>query len=161
MKTQLFKLFSTFFKKEMQAISTHSVEIYKQEEKNRRREFDYAELEIMVGHRVIAISNEWENPLIGVATSIVEITQAKNPRLVIKDYLTGQELVPFGKVYIFTEQRLNAILTLDPFELCSLLYTNFYYDCTYEKKMRSHRDSADIIRSKLQKSGFFEIESLV
>lgn len=65
---------------------------------------------------VIAIPDEWNNPIIGFVNAI------EGDRLRIHDYIRDMEIIVGYRTFIFTEQRFQLILKLDPFELCSILY---------------------------------------
>lgn len=119
------------------------------------KQIELFELQELVGKKVISISNEWDNPQIGVALRIELITQAQNPVLIIKDYLSNQEVMIMGKTYAYTPQRLQAVLKLNPFELCSLIYT---YTSVFDKPKTGVRQQSDVIMSKLAQSGFFALD---
>lgn len=127
-----------------------------------RKSYQTTELSLFVGQPVIIISNEWENPIIGFGHSIEFITKAQNPVLLVEDALTGDVFMTMGKPFVFTQQRFDAIMKLTPFELGSLLYSNAYFDCTFEKAKRGHRDTHEELLQKLKNVQFFEkVEQIV
>lgn len=125
------------------------------ETNEQREQVELLELEQFLGKRVISVSNEWDNPQIGVALRIEFITQAKSPILIVQDFLSNQEVMIMGKTYLYTPQRLQAVLKLNPFEACSLIYT---YTNEFDKPKSGHRDENEIIMQTLTARGFFAIE---
>lgn len=165
MKKIFFKLFSSVFSESLNGLVTsesdQAVSRFRKNENERKQECSILELGLLVGKPVIAISNEWDNPVVGFAKEITLVSKANNPYLVIHDYLTDQEVIPLGKVFFYTEQRFEAVMKLDPFELCCLLYTNTFSDRTYVKEIRQQRDTREVIIQKLTESGFYErVENL-
>jgi len=158
MKNFFYNLFKSSFKHHIDAEYQLAVQKERDSVHERKREFTKAELQLFVGKPVISISNEWDNPIIGEGLEIIEITKSKNPKLVIRDFLTGDEVFPMGgHIFIYTEQRFNAIMKLDPFELCSLLYSNTFFDNTFEKVKSGKRDNKNVILQKLTDEGFFSL----
>lgn len=120
-----------------------------------KRKSELFEMQEMVGKPVICVSNEWEDPVIGFAQEIIYITQAKQPMLVIKDYLTMNENMSFGKVFAYTDQRFKALFKLDPFERCSLIYTNFYHEEEFVKNKIGVIHTLEQVAEILNKNGFY------
>ena len=90
----------------------------------RQEAINYIEMETHVGKPIIVIGNNWDNPLIGVGIKIDLITQGNCPILVVKDYITDQEYITFGKIFHYTQQRFEAIMKLDPNERWALISDN-------------------------------------
>lgn len=156
MKQALFTFFSKFFDKEISSLKNEAISKYKSDDSKERKRCKRLELEMMLGKPVISISNEWENPTVGVAVDIIEITLAKNPMLLVKDYLTGEVVMPMGWIAPFTQQRLDAFLKLTPFEACSIIYKVSCGDSEFTKNKTGIRDDNEVILKKLSDSGFFE-----
>ena len=74
------------------------------------------EMEMLLGLKVIVLSNEWEDLLVGTAVRIEYITKASQPVLVIKNCFTGREVLTFSQVLQFDEETLVALLKLTPYE---------------------------------------------
>lgn len=159
MKKLLFPLFLKLFQEPLKEILNKQHEKgkidYKKSLDKLKNDVTVAELELMLGSPVISISNEWCDPIIGIANRIEYITLAKSPILVVKDYITQKEKYVLGKTYFYTEQRLNAIFKLDPFELCSIIYNNIYYDTEFKKEKLEVRKSLDEVREILKNNDFF------
>jgi hypothetical protein len=146
--------------------SVFSVEIYQMmqntvlhEQKHRaeqERLMEHATCQSMVGKPVISVGNDWSNPVIGIGKEVVEITQANRPRLVILDYLTGQEVMPFGTVMDYDETRFEAIMKLNPFEVSSLVYRYSSAHTVVAPDRVHQRESREVILEKLTRHGFFE-----
>lgn len=120
------KFLQRFFSKEIQAIeneaSNKAINDYIAERENVRNMVEESRLQALLGGAVIAISNEHANPCIGIAVSIEYVSQARNPVLVIKDFIRGHEVLTFGKVFKFSKELLDAFLKLTPQERSLIIY---------------------------------------
>lgn len=123
-------------------------------EKSKIKQF---EVEQYVGKKVIAFSNEWENPIIGVGHHIEYITQSNSPVLVIQDYVENRKIYSLGIIKFYTEQKLNAILSLDPFSLIALVYHCYDTPEKFETIKRGERWENEKILKALKDNGFFDI----
>ena len=118
--------------------------------------FRLAETEYYVGKPVIIVSNEWTNPVIGFGRRVDFITQARTPVLVVDDYLRGEEIMCQGALLSFSYQKFDAVMSLNPYDLCALLYNNMIEFNEFTKPKSGTRDSREVISDKLKSSGFFE-----
>lgn len=154
-KEKVFLTFQALFPAEMYQMSQAAVTASEKERRVREDVIERAALEVLIGKPVIAVGNDWSNPVIGVGIEIQDISKANRPHLVIKDYLSGEEVMPFGAVMEYNDVRLEAVLKLTPAEITSLVYrystpqTNVNHDSI-------KRDSREVILQKLTDSGFFE-----
>lgn len=159
MKKFLFNLFSTLFNKEMNqmkaTIKSEAYYEYHEKNKEENRQIELFSLKEMIGKPIIVVSNEWDDVIVGFATEVRFITQSQQPILVMKNHITGEEMLVSGKVYAYTLQKLNAILKLDPYELCSLIYYPDVYE-DFDKEKTGVRNSSEEFILKLKQSGFFE-----
>lgn len=157
----LYRVFSKFFQKEINAqISSAKQKAQSDFYEARNASNNQAvliELQSYIGKPVISVSNEWDDPIIGIGKEIVFITKANTPKLVIQDYISGKEYMPFGIVMGFTEQRFKALSKLDPFEICSLLYRNNHVFSTFEKNKSGTFSGYDSLHEKLLKTDFYKI----
>lgn len=112
------------------------------------------DMERFVGMPVILITNEWENPVIGVGQSVESFGENQLFLLWIKDYLTGDLVTGTGPLMAYTPQRLNAILSLDPFQLWSLTGQLDQCCTEYDKAHSGERWTEDEILETLHISGF-------
>lgn len=119
-----------------------------------RNAFRLREMEIQVGTPLIRIPNEWDNPVIGFGQRIEMI--GNSPVLVIHDYVSNTEKIGGGVCFDFSEQKLNILLRLDPFEAWAFLAHNHVGHHNYDKNRTGVRDSADDILKKLRCNGFFD-----
>lgn len=160
MKNYLFSLFKRYFKKEITILTANHYNKGYQDRINssveEKRKIELFELEEMIGKKVICISNEWENPIIGIVKEVITITKANNPVAIVIDYLTMKEIMVLGKIYPYTEQRFEAILKLSPFELCSLIYSNFYYNEEFKKDKIGCINTKEEIKKILDNNKFNE-----
>lgn len=111
-------------------------------------------IEIQVGTPLIRIPNEWDNPTIGFGRRIEMI--GNSPILVIHDYVSNTDTIGGGVCFDFSEQKLDVLLRLDPFEAWAFLAHNNVGHHNYEKSRTGVRDSAEDILKKLRSNGFFE-----
>lgn len=95
------------------------------EEYEKRRSYELAELQSFVGKPVICFSNEVQAPTIGFGERVEFITRAQNPVLIVSDYITYQEVMVMGQVREYTDQLLQAAFTVDPNVLIALLFKNY------------------------------------
>lgn len=157
----IYKLFSKFFEKEIaekvSAAKQSAKNEFYNEQKERKNHYSLIELQSYIGKPVIAVPNEWDNPIIGVAKEIVFITKEQTPMLVIEDYITGKEYMPFGVVMGFTEQRFKALAKLEPFEICSIIYRNSCGLGTFDKNKSGTFSGYDALHEKLLKTDFYKI----
>lgn len=119
-----------------------------------RKHFDLIQLQMMVGAPVIRVSNEWENPTIGFGHSIADFGHSQV--LVIEDYVSGRQLLGGGVCFDFSEQKLETLLRLDPYEAWAFLAHNSVGHHHFDKPHSGHRDTAPDLLEKLTKNGFFE-----
>lgn len=157
----LYRVFSKFFQKEINA----QISLAKQKAQSdffearntSNNQAVLSELQSYIGKPVISISNEWDDPIIGIGKEIVFISKANTPKLVIEDYISGKEYMPLGIIMGFTEQRFKALSKLDPFEICSLLYRNNHVFSAFKKNKSGTFSGYDSLHEKLMKTDFYQI----
>lgn len=125
----------------------------KENEENNRMKYKELEFISYLNKKVIVVSNEWENPVIGKVKEIQYVSLAKVPTFVVHDYITGEECLVFGKVFHYTDQKFEAIMKLTPFELCSLLYSDI--ETEYIKSKKEERKTKEELKEILIKNGFY------
>jgi len=126
------------------------------QERTRQQEFrdkiELTELQSLVGKPVIGFSNEWENIVVGVVTDLQFISKAQKPIPVVFNYLTGKEQLVICKLMPFTEQRLKALIKLDPYERwCLISPSNKPYrvnDITKKPKLYTEEEIFQILENK-------------
>lgn len=157
-----YSFFKKVFKKELQKDILDSqykkLNEYKDEQIKIKKDIAIFEYETLLNKPVIVISNEWQNPIIGIATKIEFVSQTNNPMLVVFDYVENKEVMSNGIIYAYNEQRFNGLMKLDPFETCALVYQNLNSTIfsPFDKYKSGVRDSKDVILKKLTQHGFFE-----
>lgn len=160
MKAILFKAFQTIFHSQLEQIKRNSYnEGYNtksHDDRIFREKIAFNNLETYIDKPIISISNEWDTPVIGFVTGITYITKANHPALLVTDYITMKEVIVTNKTFAYTKQRFEAILKLDPYELCTLFYSydNSYNEYTGVKS--GVRISNDEIKNTLTENRFFE-----
>lgn len=125
-----------------------------QQAMDERNAFLRIEVETQIGSPLIRIPNEWSNPTIGFGRRVEMI--GNSPILVIHDYISNTDTIGGGVCFDFSEQKLDILLRLDPFEAWAFLAHNNVGHHNYEKNRTGVRDSADDILDKLRSNGFFE-----
>lgn len=150
----LFKLFKRFFNSDIDALLNARENSVRREITKLREDTNLISMQQLVGKPVIVISNEWDNPIVGIASRIEFITLGKCPILIVKNYIDGIEYMTFGKVFAFSSQKLRAVFKLSPFELCSLIYYQ-YAHVEFNKDIRHELIDYETVLSKLTANGFF------
>lgn len=118
-----------------------------------RRAFCLTEMKAQIGAPLIRVPNEWDNPVIGFGQRVEVI--GHSPVLVIRDYVRNADTMGGGVCFDFSEQKLDILLRLNPFEAWAFLAHNSVGHHNYEKNHSGVRDSADDILKKLRDNGFF------
>ena len=152
------KLIYRFFKNEIENEVISQVRQQKEASVTLKQESELTYSKHLIGHPVICVSNEWKNPVIGFVTEIKLVSKALCPLPVIYDELTGTSLICFGVVYEYTEQRMNALLTLDPFERWSLMIKYSHDTFSQDKYLTEDKPklmSLYEVRDHLYEKGFF------
>lgn len=85
------------------------------------------ELEMKLGKLVIYVSNEIDNVKVGIAKYIELISKANQPYLVIQDIISCEEVMPFGTILDYSEQKFNALNKLEPNERIAIIYNKLGY----------------------------------
>lgn len=112
------------------------------------------EAEWFLGKPCIYVSNEWEDMLVGFVTS-VDTSRPGSAVTTIKDYVHDQELVIMGSPLAYTEQRLFALLKLNPFERASIVYARNYAEQEFDKpKAEEILDPTEVLQM-LHHHGFW------
>lgn len=155
-KNKFFSTFQTLFPAELYQLSKAAVDAAEKERRERENAIAHVELNLQVGKPVIAVGNDWSNPVIGIGLEVVGISKANKPHLVIKDYVTGEEVMPFGAVMDYNEIRFDAIMKLTPAEITSLVYRYATPNTNVSDEQKEKRDSREVIIEKLTINGFFE-----
>lgn len=81
-----------------------------------QKESDLFELQKFMDQKIIVFGNDWEDPFFGYGTGIELITKAQQPVLCFKNAITGEVSVTFGKVFLYNESLMNAVLMLNPYQ---------------------------------------------
>lgn len=130
-------------------------------EQTRKDEFARNAAFLRIGDPIIVVGNEWENLIVGFVVDVDLITAAQQPAFIVKDYLSGTTCMTFGEVIDFSNQRLNALLKLDPFERWSLISKMGHHNhSSFSKKQLE--DSSERLLSEaevhdcLRRTTFFE-----
>lgn len=122
----------------------------------RRRQFREIDLNGHVNAPVIAVGNEWEDPVIGFGVRVEFITKSQEPMLVVYDYVTGREVMPFGVIRTYTHQLYRVVRDLNPYERWALMSNNSDSYQDYDKPKSGVASSPSELGKKLIESGFFD-----
>lgn len=90
------------------------------------KSFEEIELESHLNNLVICVSNEVENVTVGYGKKIMLLTKALQPYLVVQDIVNDREVIPFGKIFSYTEQKFNGLNKLEPNERIAIIYGHLY-----------------------------------
>jgi len=91
-------------------------------------------LEGLVGKLVICLTNEVENPIIGVG---IEILQEQRPVLSVYDIVRKETIMANGVVFAYTEQKFNALNQLEPNARISLFFDSLGLDTINKRQQPS------------------------
>ena len=119
-----------------------------------RQHIRHLEMLSEVGNPLIIVPNEWSNPIIGFGEAVEIIGNTHT--LIVKDYISMENTWCGGIQMHFSEQRLNTVLELDPYELWAITATNSYGFDDYDKAKTDERWSRDRIMQALETNGFFK-----
>ena len=154
----MFFIFEKIFHKRLEEMKQHAVDYgcIKEQERNHQERRLIQDQEVLQfdGKFVICVSNEYDNISIGKA-SISFITASNQPVVTIRDYLTDEHLVIFGKTFFYNEQRLEALAKLTPNERCSLVY-HTYTDAPFNKWSDVRILDLKEIKQILTERGFYK-----
>lgn len=154
----MFFIFEKIFHKRLEEMKQHAVDYGGAKERERnlqeRRLIQDQEVLKFDGKFVICVSNEYDNISIGKA-SISFITASNQPIVTIRDYLTDEQLLIFGKTFFYNEQRLEALAKLTPNERCSLIY-NTYTDAPFNNWTDVRILTLKEIKQILTERGFYK-----
>lgn len=159
-KEKVFLTFQALFPAEMYKMSEAAVKAAEQERRERENAIDHVAYEVLVGKPVIAVGNDWSNPVIGIGLFVQGISKANRPHLVIKDYVSGEDVMPFGAVMEYNDTRFEAIMKLTPAEITSLVY-RYSTPQIVRDDQKEQRDSREVILQKLTTNGFFDSIAVV
>lgn len=132
----LYKLFSTFFKKDIEdeykdvkekSFNDGVIEgrrsFYEEDKVERVKILNFEAQRIASSGPVIVLSNEWQNPVIGKVTSFTTSHWDKEKNIpVVKDYLTGEVFEEYRTLIPFSMKTLEALGKLNPDDVVSLFY---------------------------------------
>ena len=159
------KLLRLLFRGTIESIEKQSRIKGQDEERNRRLEdrkyVDTLLLENFIDKPVMCFSNEFSDPVVGFGKKIISITQAEQPMLVIKNYLTGEEVFCFGQLFHYHEELFKQMMTMDRKALLALVYHVTHCDSYVsfsdkETKTKNSMKTYEEIRSELERSGFYK-----
>lgn len=117
----------------------------------RQRAIDAIEAQQYIGRPVIYVPNEWDNIVVGFCK---HIDTEKGVVTFVQDYVEERDTFFLGFPYFYTRQRLDALLKLDPFERCSIIYRHHGGD-KFDKVKTGNPLSREATYERLHDSGFF------
>jgi len=123
------------------------------EDLDRRESYRKVEMERHIGAPVIVVPNEWDNPIIGFGKCLQQVGHSWI--LVIDNYVTSEEVFCGGVMMDFSDQRLEIVLALDPFQLWAITAHNSVGYEDFSKPKSCERWERQTILHALEKNGFF------
>lgn len=161
----LFNLIKKIFAKEIERLesisATKAVNQYRNESFENKNKFRKAEAEIWIGKPIIALSNEWNEPIVGELLRIEDFGNGSFG-YVYKNYITGKESFTMVNPLAFSEQKLNILGKLNPDEYCCLFYEGVSYfgefrkHPNYGQKRELEFTNYENWIVQLNKNGFYE-----
>lgn len=123
-------MFGFFYNKE-KLINDTKNEIYQKIKEKAKlkieenKKIKWFSIEQQVGKLVICVSNEVQNPIVGYGKEIIFIGNDDTPFLVVQDIVNNCEIIPFGKVFTYTEQKFHALNSLEANERIAIIYNQY------------------------------------
>lgn len=90
-------------------------------ERERRNQQEKMLQEEMIGKKIIACPNEWEDMVIGVIECYMNHNGDLSSIPVVKDVLTGRTLIVFSPFVPYSRGMLGALLKLNPLQRYSVI----------------------------------------
>jgi hypothetical protein len=118
-------LFGLITKEEHERQLKRTAFLMKQEElekhHNDRHEIQILCIETNVGKPFISVTNEWDNPMIGIVLDVEFVTAGLFPIAKVYDFVTNKVLLRGNTRIPFNRYNLEAILRLDPYQRWNLV----------------------------------------
>ncbi len=130
---------------------TEAAEVERRRE--RRTSDDQYLANVFLGQRCIFVPNEWEDPIVG---RVEHIDLSRGVLCQVFDYVHNEPQTFIGFPMHYNEQRLEALLKLDPFERYSLCHANPYNANPIIKPKHTTVLSRAEILQRLRDNGFYE-----
>lgn len=113
----LYYIIQKFFKKTFEQIINAGIcrGIGDERERQFMQRFQsrYFEQELLVGKKVIIVSNEWEDPLVGTVVGL-ETFGRNEAHLIVENAITHEVVISFGRVVPFSLEILTALTAMSP-----------------------------------------------
>lgn len=161
----MFNLIQKIFAKQIKDLesvaASNAVAQYRKESLENKNNFRKIEAEIWLGKPIIALSNEWNEPIVG---ELLKIEEFKNNSFgyVYQNYLTGKETFTLVNPFAFSEQKLKILGKLNPDEYCCLFYEGtshfgeFRKHPNYGKEREQEFTNYENWIIQLNNNGFYE-----
>lgn len=81
-------------------------------ERTKIRRFEQEE---WVGKKVIIVSNQWEDPLIGKVIGLEDFGRDE-VHILVQCAISNRQIISFGKVIPFSPEILRAVVSLNPYD---------------------------------------------
>lgn len=112
-------------------------------------------IEMDIGKPFISVTNEWDNPIVGVVLGVEYNTAGNCPIAHVYDFITNQSVYCGNGRVPYTDLNLDAILKLNPYQHWNLISKS----SLGMDKAKYNEDcfSPDEIRSILEDRGFSKV----
>lgn len=120
-----------------------------------RKEIQVCCIEVDIGTPFISVTNEWDNPLIGIVLGVQYVTAGNCPIAHVYDFITNQSVYCGNSRVPYTDLNLDAILKLNPYQRWNLISKS----SLDMDKPKYNKDcfSPDEIRTILEDRGFSKV----
>lgn len=167
MRDFFFNLFKKLFAKEFSSMESELLQKVtnkvRQTDIESKRCIETIEANMLVSHPVIYFSNEYDNVVVGFVKSVVTVTKADCPMLLVHDYVRNDEVVVHHRwptLQMFSEQVLNSFCAIDRNALLTFLYGRYrdssLPEMDYRKKPETGFLTLPQLIGRLQHNGFYE-----
>jgi len=87
---------------------------------NERKEINRFKNEYLISKKVIVISNEWEDPMIGIVLGFEDFNRNEcHP--IIENAITNEVVVSFGKIVPYSSEILQSLVGMSPWARWEML----------------------------------------
>lgn len=99
----------------------HAILEEKQKNREQREQLNTLCIEVDIGTAFISVTNEWDNPIIGIVLGVVYVTAGNCPIALVYDFISNQVVLCGNARLPYTDYNLDAVLKLDPYQRWNLI----------------------------------------
>lgn len=112
---------NSFTEEEMKAVAVKAYDNLLEEQYKEKLRSDTVRIRLMIGKPIISVSNQWENPVIGIVIGVAYLTRGDQPVAKVYNFLTDRVVLCAIPLIPCTKSNLDAVLLLNPFQCWNLI----------------------------------------